>query len=95
VALAAEAQKVSLYARETFAQGTIFTAFAIESLGGWGPAASNLAIAMADHAEHSSIFSRAEALLLFVQTISTAVQRGNAKLLYGAYQKASQKAHDG
>jgi hypothetical protein len=94
VAKAAEARKVSRYAHEIIEQGSLFSPLAIESLGGWGPAACTLARAMADHAENTTHFTRAEALLLFAQTIATAVQRGNATLLLGAYQKARHKLRD-
>jgi hypothetical protein len=88
VAKAAEKEKVALYAQYIEGQGAVFVPFAIESLGGWGPSATNFARMMALHAEENLGIPKGKALLKFVRTISVAVQRGNARLWLGSLQKA-------
>jgi hypothetical protein len=92
VAKAAEVQKRAKYEEVINRQGSRFVPFIIESLGGWGPAAVKLALHMATHAADTTHLDRADALGLFVHTIATAVQRGNARLIIGAYQKALSRA---
>jgi hypothetical protein len=94
VAKAAEAQKIAKYAKQIDEQNASFVPFALEALGGWGPAACNFAHNLAIHAEQSTDLSRNEALMQFVQAVSMSIQRGNARLLLGAYQKARSFAED-
>jgi hypothetical protein len=89
VAEEGERIKTARYALEAQLSGQQFVPFSLESLGGWGPAARGLVNSLAEHAGRHTNYSSREAYARLVQGVSLAIQRGNAFLLYSAYQHCS------
>ena len=91
--MAAEHQKRNRYADSVHSQGGLFVPFAIESLGGWGPAAVDLVRSIVTHAVETTDIDKCTANGMFIHRIAIAVQRGNARLVNGSHQIALARAH--
>ena len=87
-AIRAEQRKRVRYEHLARAADFTFVPFILETTGGWGPAALALVKALSSHANSHASISKAEATNTLIQGISTAIQRGNAQLILGAYQSA-------
>lgn len=92
VAKQAEAEKIHKYTAEAQASGAVFNPFAIETHGGWGPKAIQLAAKISGWAvageAAGSPWSAAEIRRNLRESVAIAVQRGNARAVLNAMQKA-------
>lgn len=92
VARSAESEKCLKYTSEASNAGAIFSPIALETHGGWGPKAVDLARKISGWARAGeaagSPWSASEIRKGLRESVAIAIQRGNAKTIFRALQRA-------